>query len=104
VTPGLFADLQRAYAAAGFPDEWKLHHQGGSCGYNPRDRIGTPGNPTKIFDNQGFAWNPSITEFLPHRYDSLPAPFLGFRHDRRESHETRDGLHDGLHDRLAAAA
>ena len=52
----------------------------------------------------GAAWNPSITEFLPHRYDSLPAPFLGFRHDRRESHETRDGLHDGLPDRLAAAA
>ena len=57
----VFADLQRAYAANGFPDEWKLHHQGGSCSYNPRDRIGTPGNPTKLFANQGFAWNPSIT-------------------------------------------
>jgi Xaa-Pro aminopeptidase len=57
----VFADLQRAYATSGYGDEWKLHHQGGSCGYNPRDRIGTPGNDTKIFNNQGFAWNPSIT-------------------------------------------
>jgi antitoxin VapB len=57
----VFADLQRAYAANGYPDEWKLHHQGGSCGYNPRDRIGTPGSPVRVFDNQGFAWNPSIT-------------------------------------------
>jgi antitoxin VapB len=57
----VFDDLRRAYAANGFPDEWKLHHQGGSCGYNPRDRIGTPGNDVRVVDNQGFAWNPSIT-------------------------------------------
>jgi Xaa-Pro aminopeptidase len=57
----IFADLQRAYADNGFPDEWKLHHQGGSCGYNPRDRVGTPGNDIRVVANQGFAWNPSIT-------------------------------------------
>ena len=57
----VFGDLQRAYAANGFPDEWKLHHQGGSTGYNPRDRVGTPGNDIKVVANQAFAWNPSIT-------------------------------------------
>jgi antitoxin VapB len=57
----VFDDLRRAYAANGYPDEWKLHHQGGSCGYNPRDRVGTPGNDIRVVENQGFAWNPSIT-------------------------------------------
>jgi hypothetical protein len=28
--------------------KWKLHHQGGSCGYNPARPLGTPGNDTKI--------------------------------------------------------
>jgi Xaa-Pro aminopeptidase len=57
----IFADLEKAYAHEGFDGEWKLHHQGGSCGYNPRDRIGTPGNRTKVLDSQAYAWNPSIT-------------------------------------------
>jgi antitoxin VapB len=57
----VFADLQKAYANEGFDGEWKLHHQGGSCGYNPRDRIGTPGNDVTVLDSQAFAWNPSIT-------------------------------------------
>jgi Xaa-Pro dipeptidase len=57
----VFEDLTRAYAENGHPDQWKLHHQGGSTGYNPRDRIGTPGNDIPVYDNQAFAWNPSIT-------------------------------------------
>jgi Xaa-Pro aminopeptidase len=26
----------KTYAAVGFPDEWRKHHQGGVCGYEPR--------------------------------------------------------------------
>ena len=56
----IFDDLRRAYAKEGYPDEWQNHHQGGSCGYNGRDIVATPGSGVKVFDNQPFAWNPSI--------------------------------------------
>jgi Xaa-Pro aminopeptidase len=56
----IFADLQRAYADNGFADQWQLHHQGGSTGYNPRDAVANPTNPTRVVENQAFAWNPSI--------------------------------------------
>ncbi|MFW6154146.1 MAG: M24 family metallopeptidase [Planctomycetota bacterium] len=49
------------YEEMGFADEWRLHHQGGSCGYQPREIIATPGDTTAIRANQAFAWNPSIT-------------------------------------------
>ena len=52
---------QKAYAKVGFPDEWKLHHQGGSIGYAPRDVVATPGEKQPVVLNQTFAWNPSIT-------------------------------------------
>jgi Xaa-Pro aminopeptidase len=51
---------RRAYADAGFPDEWTLHHQGGSIGYQGRERIATPGDRTPITDGMAFAWNPSV--------------------------------------------
>ena len=58
---GVLATGIDAYAAAGFADEWRLHHQGGSCGYLPREVIATPGSLVAIRENQAFAWNPSIT-------------------------------------------
>lgn len=49
-----------AYRERGFPDEWKLHHQGGSIGYQNRDyRVG-PETAEVIQEDQAFCWNPSI--------------------------------------------
>ena len=56
--------LQRgldAYREQGFSDEWKLHHQGGPIGYQPRDYRVHPGTPDIIQENQAFTWNPTIT-------------------------------------------
>ncbi len=56
-----FEDCQRFYAEAGFPAEWKLHHQGGMTGYASREVIATPQTLQEIRVGQAFAWNPSIT-------------------------------------------
>lgn len=57
----IFSDIQAAYAAHGYADQWQYHHQGGSTGYAGRDAFATPGNPLVVQDDQAFAWNPSIT-------------------------------------------
>jgi antitoxin VapB len=56
-----FADIQGFYRDAGFPDEWRLHHQGGLTGYASRELIATPASDHEIAPGQAFAWNPSIT-------------------------------------------
>ena len=56
-----FADCQRFYAEAGFPDEWRLHHQGGLTGYGSREMLATPHAHQVIQVGHAFAWNPSIT-------------------------------------------
>lgn len=56
-----FAYCTRFYAEAGFPDEWRLHHQGGMAGYAAREVIATPETRQAIEVGQAFAWNPSIT-------------------------------------------
>jgi len=50
-----------AYKEKGYPDEWKLHHQGGSIGYTGRDYRVNFKSPDIIQENQAFTWNPSIT-------------------------------------------
>jgi Xaa-Pro aminopeptidase len=57
----VFQKTIEAYAQAGYPDEWKLHHQGGPAGYEPRELLATPGSPFKVQAGQTYAWNPSIT-------------------------------------------
>jgi len=56
-----FEDCKRFYAEVGFPDEWRLHHQGGMAGYAAREIIAGPGTLQEIQAGQAFAWNPSIT-------------------------------------------
>jgi Xaa-Pro aminopeptidase len=54
------AAARSAYADAGFPDEWRDHHQGGSIGYQARERVALPGDATVIEPGMALAWNPSI--------------------------------------------
>jgi len=49
-----------AYKEKGFPEEWKLHHQGGAIGYVPRDYRVNLKTPDIIQESQPFTWNPSI--------------------------------------------
>lgn len=58
---GVLQAAMDAYRETGFADEWTLHHQGGSIGYQGRERIAVPGDPTPIEPTMAFAWNPSIT-------------------------------------------
>lgn len=56
----IFTTGLAAYAAQGFPEEWKLHHQGGPTGYAARDYRATAETDDLVEPNQAFAWNPSI--------------------------------------------
>ena len=58
---GVLDAARRAYAEQGFPEEWRLHHQGGSIAYQGRERVAVPGDTTAIAPGMAFAWNPSIT-------------------------------------------
>jgi len=53
--------LDGAYTERGFPDEWRLHHQGGLTGYLGREAFATPGDETALPASCAVAWNPSIT-------------------------------------------
>ncbi len=57
----VFENCKGFYADAGFPDEWRLHHQGGMAGYAAREIIASPETRQEIQTGQAFAWNPSIT-------------------------------------------
>lgn len=57
----MFGKIQQAYADAGYPGEYQLHHQGGPAGYEPREFIATPSATARVAAGQAYAWNPSIT-------------------------------------------
>jgi len=57
----VYAAALRAYAEKGYPEEYRLHHQGGAIGYIGRDYKVTAQSREIIQENQAFAWNPSIT-------------------------------------------
>lgn len=56
----IFDQGRAAYAAAGFPDEWQRHHQGGAIGYAPREYRAGEGAGETIQPNQMLAWNPTV--------------------------------------------
>jgi Xaa-Pro aminopeptidase len=56
----MFALARTAYTDEGYPEAIEEHHQGGSAGYQPREVLARPDDPTPIAVNQAFAWNPSV--------------------------------------------
>ena len=96
-----------AYRVKGYPEEWKLHHQGGSIGYTGRDYRCNFQTPDIVQENQAFTWNPSLTGTKSedtilaaaggagddHPADPLPHAFGGGGGDRlREAGYPREGL------------
>ena len=57
----IFKIAREMYAAVGYPDEWKKHHQGGPVGYEPREYFAIPDSTDVVSAGQVYAWNPSIT-------------------------------------------
>jgi antitoxin VapB len=57
----IFDIIVKSYSDAGYPDEWRKHHQGRACGYEPREYLAVPGSPDHVAVGQVYAWNPSIT-------------------------------------------
>jgi Xaa-Pro dipeptidase len=57
----LYQTAAKAYAGEGFADEIRRHHQGGATGYKTRDWVAHPKSREVVFQNQAFAWNPTIT-------------------------------------------
>ena len=56
----MFKTTVDLYTERGYPNEWKLHHQGGSQGYRNRDYIIFPNSTEKVLENQCLCWNPTI--------------------------------------------
>ena len=48
------------YGELGYPDEWKLHHQGGIAGYLPREIRAIPDHSMTLEPQLLVAWNPTI--------------------------------------------
>lgn len=56
----IFERMQGWYAEAGYPDEWRKHHQGGAIGYKEREWLLAPELHEVVHERQAFAWNPTI--------------------------------------------
>ncbi len=48
------------YRSVRYGKEWEAHHQGGPCGYLPREYIVTPSTKNKVEAFQPFTWNPTV--------------------------------------------
>ncbi|MHB0992102.1 MAG: M24 family metallopeptidase [Burkholderiales bacterium] len=73
----VYAALADAYAARGWHEAIKAHHQGGTTGYLAREIVATPSTPDRMAAPQAYAWNPSVPgvkvedTFLLGHYDEL---------------------------------
>lgn len=56
----VFDAIREAYAAAGYPDEWHEHHQGGMTGYGDREWFARPDSEAPVTPGSAYAWNPTI--------------------------------------------
>jgi Xaa-Pro aminopeptidase len=56
----VFAAVRAAYDRAGWPDEWRRHHQGGAAGFAGREWIATPDAADRVHLPTGYAWNPTV--------------------------------------------
>lgn len=52
--------ILKVYKEAGYPGEWKMHHQGGPTGYGCREFVVTPSTQGTLREGQAYAWNPTI--------------------------------------------
>lgn len=59
----VFQTAVDAYREVGFPDDWRLLHQGGPTGYAAREYLATPACDEVIRTNEMYAWNPAIRGF-----------------------------------------
>jgi Xaa-Pro dipeptidase len=56
----VFDAARHAYADAGYPDEWRRLHLGGTIGYQPREVVASFHDDDLIENGMAFAWNPSL--------------------------------------------
>ena len=56
----VFEQIKEAYKAAGRPQAWQEHHQGGPAGYLTRDFVATPADRHMLVEGSAYAWNPSL--------------------------------------------
>jgi Xaa-Pro aminopeptidase len=56
----VFQEMQDAYAAVDYPDEWERHHQGGATGFAGREWKATPDSDAAIETPMAYAWNPTV--------------------------------------------
>lgn len=57
---GVLRAAREAYAAVGYPEAWRDHHQGGPIGYRPREWLALPGDERPVRRGAAYAWNPSL--------------------------------------------
>jgi Xaa-Pro aminopeptidase len=55
-----FAAGEKRFAAGGFYDDWKEHHQGGTTGYAGREVFAQPGVDYALAAGMAVAWNPTV--------------------------------------------
>ncbi|MEK7475864.1 MAG: M24 family metallopeptidase [Candidatus Coatesbacteria bacterium] len=57
---GILAEGAEAYAAMGWAEEWRNHHQGGSIGYLERESLLVPDSAETVVEGMALAFNPTL--------------------------------------------